>query len=319
MIYLYSPDDNQPIGGIRKLYRHADVLNRHGFAAAIVHLAPGFRCTWFENQTPVVYARTVRPESQDFIVVPEISGPDVTRTAPGIRKVIFNQNCYNSFRHYPIAATPGETPYLHPDVVATITVSEDSARYLGYAFPRARILRIRPGIDGALFYPGPEKRRQIAFMPRRQIEDARQVFNILKFRGALAGFEIVEIRDMPEQQAARVLQESAFFFSFSGAEGFGLPPAEAMASGCITIGFDGHGGAEFFKPEFSWPIAFGDIETYARTAETVLNQYRQDPAPLVERAERAAAFIADNYTMEIEEADIVDCWLQIAGPAQASG
>ncbi|HWY63078.1 MAG TPA: glycosyltransferase [Rhizomicrobium sp.] len=315
MIYLYSPDDNQPNGGIRTLYRHADVLNRHGFAAAIVHLAPGFRCSWFENQAPVVYARTVRPENPDFMVVPEIYGPDVARTAPGIRKVIFNQNCYNSFRHYPIDTAPGETPYLHPDIIATITVSEDSARYLAHAFPQARILRIRPGIDATLFHPGTPKRRQIAFMPRRQIEDARQVFNILKFRGALESFDIVEIRDLAHHDAARILRESAFFFSFSGIEGFGLPPAEAMAAGCITIGYHGRGGAEFFRPEFSWPIAFGDIESYAQTAEAVLNRYRRDSALLVEKAQTASAFIARNYSVEIEEADIVDCWRQIAGPA----
>ncbi len=107
-------------------------------------------------------------------------------------------------------------------------------------------------------------------MPRRQAEDATQVFNILKFRGALGEFDIVAISDCSFEEAANRLRESAFFFSFSGPEGFGLPPAEAMASGCITIGFHGRGGKEYFCPDFSWPIAAGDIEDYARTAETVL-------------------------------------------------
>jgi glycosyltransferase involved in cell wall biosynthesis len=175
------------------------------------------------------------------------------------------------------------------------------------------VLRIRPGIDRKLFFPGAAKKPRIAFMPRRRPEEARQVFNILKFRGVLAEFDIAEIRDCAHEEAARQLRESAFFFSFSGVEGFGLPPAEAMASGCITIGFHGRGGKEFFRPEFSWPIAFGDIEDYARTAESVLNQYRHDREPLLRKAGEAARFIAKTYSPENEAADILACWRRIAG------
>ena len=184
-------------------------------------------------------------------------------------------------------------------------------RYLRFAFPRLRVLRVRTAIDAALFHPAAEKKRQIAFMPRRHLEEARQVFNILKFRGSLTGFDIVEIAGLAHEEAARILRESALFFSFSAIEGFGLPPAEAMASGCITIGFHGRGGQEFFRPEFSWPVEFGDIEGYARAAEAVLEQYRRDPAPLLEKAAAAADFIAAHYSTAQEEADIVDCWRQI--------
>jgi glycosyltransferase involved in cell wall biosynthesis len=311
MIFFYCPDDNRPNGGVEKIYRHVDFLNRHGIAATVVHLAENFRCSWFKNQTPIVNAHTVRPAPKDIIVAAEVFGPDIARTAPGIRKVIFNQNCYNTFLHYPLDTQPGETPYLHPDILATITVSEDSANYLAHAFPNARIFRVRPGIDGALFHPEEKKKPQIAFMPRRHLEEARQVFNILKFRDALSGFEIAEIRDRSRDEAAALLRESAFFFSFSAIEGFGLPPAEAMACGCITVGFHGRGGKEFFQPEFSWPIEFGDIETYARTAEALLGQYRADPAPLREKGLEAARFIARRYPVEQEEADLIACWRQI--------
>ena len=169
MIYLYCPDDNAPNGGIRKIYNHADVLNRNGFEAAVVHLKPGFRCSWFRNETRVIYAQTVRPNPDDFIVAAEVFGPDIALTAPGIRKVIFNQNCYNTFVHYPLGKEGRQTPYLHPDIVATITVSDDGVSYLRYAFPSARILKIRPGVDTTLFHPGDRKKRQIAFMPRRQL------------------------------------------------------------------------------------------------------------------------------------------------------
>lgn len=52
-LFFLSPDDNSPVGGIKVLYRHVDILNENGFQAAIVHTKKGFRCTWFENQTRV--------------------------------------------------------------------------------------------------------------------------------------------------------------------------------------------------------------------------------------------------------------------------
>jgi glycosyltransferase involved in cell wall biosynthesis len=313
MIYLYSPDDNRPSGGIQKIYHHADILNRNGFQAAVVHVAPGFRCTWFANDTPIVQAQTVRPGPDDILVASELFGPQITQKAPGIRKVIFNQNCYNTFLYFPLDDKTTDMPYRHPDVVATITVSEDSAQYLRYAFPEHLVLRIRPGIDRALYYPE-AKKRQIAFMPRRLPDEALQVFNILKVRGALADFEIVPIDGVPRAAAARILRQSAFFFSFSAREGFGLPPAEAMACGCVTVGFHGGGGREYFLPEFSWPVAAGEIENYARTVETLLARYRQAPESLAAQTAHAAQFICDNYSDAIEEADTVACWRRITGP-----
>ena len=314
MIYCICPDESNAVGGIRKIYRHVDVLNRNGYPARVMHTKRGFRCTWFQNDTPVVYSEPAQFTPADFLVVPEVCGPRIGRFAPGTRKVILNQNCYLTFHGYNLDRNDRETPYQHPDVVATITVSEDSVRYLQYAFPNHRVLRMRYAIDQSLFFYRPDtKRRRIAFMPRRGMEDALQVFNILKLRGALGDFDILPIQDMTHEQAAAALRESAIFFSFPAIEGFGLPPAEAMACGCVTIGYHGRGGREFFQPEFSYPIEFGDIEGYARTAEAVLNQFRADPAPLFDQAARAAQFIREQYSEQVEEADIVGCWKEITG------
>lgn len=54
-IFFLCPDDNSNIGGIKKIYQHVDILNRHGYAAYVVHTRNGFRCTWFDNNTPIAY------------------------------------------------------------------------------------------------------------------------------------------------------------------------------------------------------------------------------------------------------------------------
>ena len=99
-IFFLCPDYAPPSGGIRKLYRQVDVLNSKGFHASLVHTRIGFRCTWFENTTQVVYASEVRFGPSDFVVIPEITGPAAASIAPGIRKVVFNQNAYFTFRGY---------------------------------------------------------------------------------------------------------------------------------------------------------------------------------------------------------------------------
>ena len=124
----------------------------------MVHVAPGFRCTWFANDTPIVQAQTVRPGPDDILVASELFGPQIAQKAPGVRKVVFNQNCYNTFLYFPLDDKTLDAPYRHPDVVATITVSEDSARYLRYAFPEHQVLR-SGGDRRALFIQKPRGAR----------------------------------------------------------------------------------------------------------------------------------------------------------------
>jgi hypothetical protein len=230
VIYFICPDTNEIIGGILMLYRQVDVLNKDNFSAAVVHNNPGFRCNWFENTTRIVYSHGLQFARDDVVVIPEFHGPGIARIAPGIRKVILNQNCYLTFNNYSLDPNNRETPYLNREVIATITGSEDSASYLHYAFPQHNVYRIRYSIDRSLFHPQADKRPQIAFLPRRNYQDALQVFSILKFRGQLAGFDIRPIDKLSYRETAALMRQSAIFFSFSNIEGFGLPPAEALVS-----------------------------------------------------------------------------------------
>jgi glycosyltransferase involved in cell wall biosynthesis len=110
---------------------------------------------------------------------------------------------------------------------------------------------------------------------------------------------------------ARIYQESLLFLSFGYPEGFGLPAAEAMASGCVVIGFHGGGGREFFNPEFSYPIEQGDIIGFAKTVEEVIQSFERDPAPVLEKGRLAASFIQKQYSLELEEQEVIAAWCSI--------
>jgi hypothetical protein len=53
-IFALTPEPRAPTGGIRAIYRHVDVLNENGFSAYVVHPDPGYRASWFENDTRVI-------------------------------------------------------------------------------------------------------------------------------------------------------------------------------------------------------------------------------------------------------------------------
>jgi hypothetical protein len=54
-IYYFSPEAFEPTGGVQMMYRHVDILNQAGLQAYMLHPNPPFRCTWFENDTPIRY------------------------------------------------------------------------------------------------------------------------------------------------------------------------------------------------------------------------------------------------------------------------
>jgi glycosyltransferase involved in cell wall biosynthesis len=226
---------------------------------------------------------------------------------PGVRKVIFNQNAYLTFRGYPAEGLRGPSPYSHPEVKAVFGVSDDNLDYLRYAFPNQRFFRMHYGIDPH-FAPKWPKRKVIAYMPRKNAEEVVQVFNLLRLRGALAGWEPVAIHGMNEVQVARCLAESSLFFSFGYPEGSPLPPLEAMASGCVAIGYHGWGGREYFRPEFSFPVAVGDVLGFARTAEQVLLHAARDASFLEEKGRAAEAYVREYYSPEREQKDILAAW-----------
>jgi tetratricopeptide (TPR) repeat protein len=309
-IFVLCPDHDAPSGGIRRLYRHVDVLRRHHVEAAILHEKPGFRCSWFANDAQVLARSEVTLTPDDFLVVPEVFGPKLAGIEPGVPKVIFNQNAYLTFGRYPIEGSAGTELYVDSDVRAVFTVSQDNLAYLQYAFPQQRFFRLHYGIDPLFAARGPKK-KGIAFMPRKNLPEARQVFNLLRCRGVLDGWELCPIDGLTETQVADRLAESALFFSFGYPEGCPLPPLEAMASGCAVVGYHGWGGREYFRKEFCWPVEVGDVVGFAREAEKVLIEARTDPDFLERLGNAAAQFVREHYSGEREEQDILAAWKSI--------
>jgi glycosyltransferase involved in cell wall biosynthesis len=299
IVYYVAPDLDRPSGGVRVIYRHVDLLNDMGVPAAVMHRARGFACSWFEHRTRVVAGGDIRLGPRDVLVVPEWFGPDLGHIAEGPRVVIFNQRAYDTYDHVHYDGTRPGAPYADlPRLLGMLTVSRDNQELLSYAFPGVPVSLVRNAIDPAVFHPGPpraRRRRQIAVVPTRRHAELEQLRHILRARGVFERWTLTPILGEPEHVVAARLRESALFLSLSDREGFGLPPAEAMASGCYVVGYTGLAGREFFSADYSLPVPDGDLLALARAVEHACDRHETDPAAVAELGLKAAAAITQRY------------------------
>ncbi|MBY0425670.1 MAG: glycosyltransferase, partial [Cytophagales bacterium] len=90
-----------------------------------------------------------------------------------------------------------------------------------------------------------------------------------------------------------------------------LPPAEAMACGCIVVGYHGGGGEEYFKNEFSYAINFGDIIAFAQKVEELISQYNNNITPFLDRMKAASSYILSTYSEENERLVLENAWKKL--------
>lgn len=299
-IYYLCPDHRAPSGGVRAIYRHVDILNAAGLPAAVLHHSEGYSCDWFEHSTRIRAAGAVRLRPEDVLVVPEIYGPHLERLPVGPRLVVFNQNAYLTFDHL---RTGQRLDYGRFE--AALTISADSAEYLRFAFPGLAVSTVHNAVDPEAFHPAAETpRRRIALMPRKRPAEARQIMRLLGQR--LGGWDTVRIEASSEREVAAALRASPIFLALGRQEGFGLPAAEAMASGCFVVGFPAFGGRELFDPAFSAPVEDGDVLSAARELAAAMEVYEQRPAELRALGASARDHVLEHCSPRRQRDELID-------------
>jgi glycosyltransferase involved in cell wall biosynthesis len=190
-------------------------------------------------------------------------------------------------------------------------VSEDNERLLRYAFPTVPVHLVRPVVDGATFKPGPQPGRRIAYVTSRRAQEQEHLLHILRGRGVLDGWDLAPISGRPETEVAQLMRDSAIFLSFSDREGFGLPPAEAMASGCYVVGYTGMAGREFFDPAYCTPVPDGDLLAFARSVEEATVAYDADPGAFAKIGRVASQRVLARYAADCLREDLVGFFAEL--------
>ena len=254
--WFVFPSLSRMTGGLAVIARLAGLLRKAGFDAVLVAEDCPERVEQAAPGVPVLPAAGLCPEPDDLWIVPEGRPTALMQgLRAGARCVVYVQNWA-----YLLSNLPEIWKTLPVQYVA---VSNPVAWFIAHGTGRKAAL-LRPGIDTDLFRPlsqrlaNPEaptpERLRVAWMPRKNKAQARQIRDLLTARGE--NLQWVEIHGCSPAEVAELLRTSHVFLATGFPEGCPLPPLEALASGCLVAGWGGLGGWDYMRQAGDFPGAY---------------------------------------------------------------
>jgi glycosyltransferase involved in cell wall biosynthesis len=302
-IFYECRDVSYPAGGVRRLYRHVEILNRHGFSAYVLHHLPGFKPAWFETDAPTVYwTEKLKLHRNDVLVIPEGHTDVIIRTTDAeYERVVIALSWSYIYSRLPVGRDWRHFGIRHV-IAGSLYVQEFISRSMGL-----ESTAIASGVDLTLFRPADHRKCQIAYMPRKNENWFHMIASIFRSQCEdLADVPFVPIDNASHREVGRVLSESAVFLATGFPEGLARPPLEAMASGCVVVGFSGRGSLEYMRHEDNCLLAEDmDPLTAAEHLGTALRRYRSGAAA---EMQASALRTAAAYSLEAEERKVLQYW-----------
>lgn len=242
-ILYIAPATEKPSGGAKALYDHVEILNNNNFNAFIVHNQSNYNYDWSNHRNiPTIYATPeLKLRDDDTVVISEENLRFLKQaTSTRARKIVF---CQNHFYIFKTLKFEEYSSFLSVDNI--IASSNQIKNFYEQIFKIPDIPLIPYSIPHEKFYPE-QKKPIISYMPRKRPLESDFIKNLFMITSANNSlFTWKEIDMLNEESTASIMRESAIFLSLSRLEGFGLPPLEAMACGCLVVGFHGWGGLDF--------------------------------------------------------------------------
>lgn len=280
IVFAMIDDIDCPTGGVKVIYQAVAALRRAGLDACIIGDRPP---VWLRDP---VAAYTDRLQRGDVFVAPEVTAQryaDVLLKKDPDRRVVWFQN------HNALTMRP-EFDWQRFRHLRCLTVSDFSRRQLERAgFDHVTV--VPPGVDLSVFQPA-SKRSAIAYMPRKWPDLAGRL------RSRFSAVDWVPIDGRTESDTAAVLASASVFLSLCRGEGFGLPPVEAMASGCLVCGFAGEGMTDYATSDNGIWCREGHESACVEAIAKVLEV---DPAPYL----AAGMQTAERYALPVFDERIV--------------
>lgn len=320
---FFVPDVAVVRGGISVILDTINVLNENNIEAVALYSRPDFEYQSYIKTAPRIWSpvvrepdlrtkkktlldyalgRKVRPEGNakpcpkwdarpgDVLIVPEyVSAWMPDRVPQYVRKVLFNQN--------PFALLNSSTKdgfdkrNFHTSLSISDACSAANRMVMGdegHFFPLC--------ISKELFGYVEDKSFQVAYMPRKREDDSLALIKCLRASPEMKDISFVPIDGLSNTDAAKKIGESLFFLSFSEREGFGLPAAEAMATGSIVIGYSGVGGDEYFNEDNGYKVPEDNLMRFYEDAIRIVGGYQENRKSFDTMRRKASQNILEKYS-----------------------
>jgi hypothetical protein len=283
IIFLAPFAKNEITGGIKTVYRHAELLTELGFDAAVFQ--PDGPPSWFETRARLLSRFT--PSAGDVLVFPEVLNgilTEMAQTRTPARKVLFCQAHY-----YALFNAIGPERYRGPGFERVACQSDIAKGFLERVLRLSDVAVLPCFIDADLFFPR-AKSMQIAAIPKKLPREAaaiQKIFSLKYPQLAATGWEIIDNRS--ERETAEIFGRSTIVLSLPFLESFGLVPLEAMASGAIVVGFTGYGGLEYATPKNGFWFAPDHLEETADALAGVIAAVETKDAAILQMREAGFA------------------------------
>lgn len=122
---------------------------------------------------------------------------------------------------------------------------------------------INPFINVELFNKGKpwkDRSNQILLLTYKKetTYEFKQLMRRYLAKYPLGSLSFKRIQNLPQGQLSTIMGQHKYYLTLTPVEGFGLPPLEAMSSGCVVLGFNGYGGRDYFTPKNSCVAEYHD-------------------------------------------------------------
>lgn len=302
-ILYFCPDFPQPSGGTKTLYRHVYRLCQMGFEAFIVHQRSGFALAWHNYQAPILCLEdkpVFRPD--DVWVFPEVMLDLIrqTKNFAGPRVVIALSwaPSYHRLR-------PGER-WQDYGISQVMTKSPVIKRYLEWSMG-INVTLIAEWIDAGRYYYAPDqKQRKITYTTRKDASGEWLQGILLRRQSLLNDYTWLALRNLDEATYAQHLRESMVYLATTMQEGMHVSVLEAMACGCLVVGYAGIGGNTYMvgqgESQNCILVENGNLPLLGETLEQVLLNIHADrhDYDAVVRQALATAVSYQNSTAEAQ-------------------
>jgi glycosyltransferase involved in cell wall biosynthesis len=296
--------NDKPIGGVKVIYQHCLALKKAGLKAEIIKLGK-YEGNFFGYNITLVDVSEIGFElnKNDVIVGTEFR-PYTALNFKNAQKVLFAQHwggieramCQeDKLRGFHALG------YNHIIAVSNLIVSKLIEG------DKTITTTIINGIDLKVFKPNTKLRikNRILALSRKNPKDLESIKELL--HKSNSDVDLIVVDGLTEAELVIEYQKSDIFLATGYPEGFGLPPLEAMACGCVVVGFSGGGGLEYMENGLNSLVADdGDVSA---ASEYILSCL--DSQSLKDKLRTNGLKSSLNFSVDVMNSKIIETYNKI--------